>query len=145
MPAFQAHRYCRQCLFDLFGLTSNSCPECGVRFDPAVRKSTLARPFRPFLLETIISPLLSVAALPATYLVVQIRMIHWSEADILTRVLPLALLLGLAMVYSLRLMLHTGRRSLILLGVMGCMINLLSLWVWFDRFEFLFKRYCLGG
>jgi hypothetical protein len=38
---------CRQCGYDLTGLTENRCPECGRTFDPAEREVILARATAP--------------------------------------------------------------------------------------------------
>ncbi len=141
MPPSRLHRYCRQCRFDLFGLTKFRCQECGRPFDPKDPGTTLAGPNGFLRFEKIATPIL----IGFNFLAVMVVLSSshrgmMGNARILDACL-VAAAIGLAVVYALRLIFRTKQIGWITLGLLACLSQGFYVWVWINYFYNGFLRY----
>ncbi|NOX60184.1 MAG: hypothetical protein GXP29_15175 [Planctomycetes bacterium] len=96
-------RYCLQCAYSLLHLETNRCPECGLPFDPAKRRSFEMRPSRtPFAVARILPKAFLIALAHIIILVSTVNVmsspqapLDWSDFPIGIRILAYPLMTAL--------------------------------------------------
>ncbi len=142
-------RFCMQCRFDLFGLTTPRCPECGRPFDPDDESTWLPSPDaagktdRPqFYFEKIVSFLLIWINHFLTFPILTTRMHRISAAQVIMFGLPAAVMLGVALVISARLVWRRESHWLWrIIGVFFCLYQLHFMMLWMSKFSSWAWRY----